>query len=733
MSVNAACRVPSALLRRPQGLAHLHRLRGKLVQAMREAGFTGPEVEVSGQSLAPPPPAFAESADLALGCFHIAKAVGKSPADVASAVSSRLTVDIEGEKALEGEEALEGPLLSAAQAVGPYVNLRLRLAPMARAAVCDVLDQGGGEAVTTASHRLIEFSSPNTNKPQHLGHVRNNLLGDSMRRLWLASGHRVTAVNLINDRGIHICKSMVAYRHWGNGGQPADAGVKGDHYVGKFYTMFEQEFTNEYKAWLESETAQEHFTEWKSSAAGHRLIERLGGKTAKKKKKGKDAGGENHSATGGEPQEADVWQAFVGGYKDSYFNGPSALGAECRTMLQEWEQGENVAPQVWELWRRLNGWVLDGFAATYKNFGVAFDHLDFESVTYLQGKEVVQAALQQGILRIAPDGSTVWDVPQAVHVGNKAGGKGKKRKKGEDPTLQGSVAEEAYSKVLLRADGTSVYMTQDLGTAVGRYSQHAPDHMTYVVADEQDRHFRILFSLLGQVRPELDGQCSHLSYGLVNLPSGRMKSREGTVVDADELLLEAEGLAADATRAKWPELSEEEVASRARCIGLAAIKFFMLGHPPATTFVYEASRALDFSGRTGPYCLYTYARTRSILRKEVSRSLQSAELPQRAEGQQLDCLRTLSTKEERAVVAQLLALPIAVQAAVQQQDPSKVAGAVYDLSRAFNTMYFDREKHAFSNCSHPELKEARLILAEAVGSGIAQGLDLLGIETLEQM
>jgi len=352
----------------------------------------------------------------------------------------------------------------------------------------------------------------------------------------------------------------------------------------------------------------------------------------------------------------------------------------------------------------MNDWVLKGFDETYARLGIAFDHVDYESDTYLRGKKEVEAAVVMGVPGTTENGAVVWDVPEVIHSGEKKG-KGKKRKKGEV-----EAASNTFSKVLLRADGTSVYMTQDLGTALRRFEQFGPDQMSYVVADEQNRHFRILFHLLEEIQGKIQGVCHHLSYGLVHLPSGRMKSREGTVIDADDLLNEVEQLAAEATRARWPQLSQDALDIRARHIGLAAIKFFLLSHAPNASFVYDALRALDFqghndittlyltltltlrlnlnfTGRTGPYCMYTYARTRSILRKAGDPWLSVAEPgpERRMKLEDFDArssaLGALGTKEERAVVLQLMGLGPTLEYAAEQSDPSKVAAHVYDLSK----------------------------------------------------
>lgn len=348
--------------------------------------------------------------------------------------------------------------------MGPYLNLHLTLGDMARATLHDAVC--GGPSVEAGSedgseaegrHIVLEYSSPNTNKPQHLGHIRNNLLGESVRRLWAAEGHKVTAVNLINDRGIHICKSLVAYSKFGNGETPAGAGCKGDHLVGRYYVLFEEKFQEEYTTWLESAAAQELYQEWRAAPeGGGRAIAKL------KKKKPKTEAGETVGA--GAVDEEAVWREFRSSTKDSFFNGASLLGGDCRRMLHEWEQGQEAHPEVHGLWRKMNGWCLEGFQETYRRLGVSFDQLDFESQTYLRGKEEVEAALQRGVLRVDPaSGAVVWDIPEAIHSGEKKGKKRKKESRGVENDAGGGGGGGGgggATKVLLRADGTSVYMTQ---------------------------------------------------------------------------------------------------------------------------------------------------------------------------------------------------------------------------------------------------------------------------------
>jgi arginyl-tRNA synthetase len=487
---------------------------------------------------------------------------------------------------------------------------------------------------------LIEFSSPNTNKPQHLGHVRNNLLGASVANLSEHAGFEVIRTNLVNDRGIHICKSMVAYRRFGEGRTPAELGIKGDHYVGDLYVQFETALRAEYAAYTE---------------AGGTL-------------------------------EREAW----------FNTEDSSLGSEARAMLVAWEEGD---PDVRALWQTMNGWVFEGFAATYERMGIRFEWVQKESETYLLGKELVQEGLAKSVFTRRPDGAVVCDLTQLDQKG-----------------VEGA-------KVLLRADGTSVYMTQDLGTAKMRLDERAPDRMVYVVANEQDHHFKVLFGVLDLLEPGLGARCHHLSYGMVNLPHGRMKSREGTVVDADELMDELHRLAAVEVERRYPELDAAEKATRAERIGLAGLKFFLLRFSPQSAIKYDPEASISFDGETGPYLLYTYARSRSILRK-AGVDLGDSTLEQ-------SNLARLSTPEEHRVSLELLELARVLPEAAASYDPSRLCSQLYLLARAYNGFQNSREHQVVG--VEPELEAARLTLVAATGAAMKMGLSVLGIETLEEM
>ncbi len=629
----------------------LEHLRARVSAVLQELG-----VDDRPALTAPPDTEFG---DLGLACFPLAQKLRKAPQKIAEDVAQRLHPD---------------DVLASARPVQGYVNLTFSTSALARVVLGEALERGdsfAGAGVAAPRRFVVEYSAPNTNKPLHLGHVRNNVLGLSVTRLLRHVGHDVVAVNLINDRGVHICKSMLAYERWGDGATPQSAGKKGDFLVGHFYVEFERRFSAEYQAWLQTPAAADEREAWLRTAAGR-----------KSKDPAKD---------------------FASDFRDEYFNRLSPLGAEAREMLRRWE-GED--PGVRALWRRMNGWVYDGFNATYNRMGVAFDKVYYESETYRFGKEIVEDGLREGLFRRLADGAVVCDYARL----------------GIDAT------EGAY-KVLLRADGTSVYTTQDLGTAIRRHDEFGFERMVYVVGDEQRHHFTVLFALLALLRPQLRDACFHLAYGMVNLPEGKMKSREGKVVDADTLMDEMAALAreelqqrADAGRAHAEALDEREIALRAERIAQAAIKFHLLSFAAASTIRFDPRKSIDFLGKTGPYCLNAYARTRSLLRRAGGEPALS------------DAAATaLTTERERAVLKALFAFPARLQAAADGLDPVKLSDATFDVARAFNQMYTDKEGHPIEKCADTDLRTGRLLLALAVGHALRVGLRLLGIEPLEEM
>jgi arginyl-tRNA synthetase len=611
--------------------------------------------------------------DLCFGCFPYAKELKTKPEDLAKKLAETLT----------GREFIES-----ASSVGPFVNLRFKLPYFAAAAIGQYLLPQ--EKPNKNEHIVIEFSSPNTNKPQHLGHVRNNVIGDSTARILEFSGRKVTKVNLVNDRGIHICKSMLAYTLYGNGVTPETANKKGDHLVGDFYVKFDQEFNDEYAAFLKSEKGLETFEAWKTGA-GKAEIE----KNAKARAKALTLPeAKREAALKDIPED---FPLFKSKYKDLFFNNESKLGQQATDMLVKWEAND---PEIRALWEKMNSWVFSGFKQTYETLGIHFDKYDFESQTYLLGKDIVEKSFNEGRLEKLPNGAIACDLEK---LGLKGEGK----------------------KVLLRANGTSVYMTQDLGTAIQRKELYQPDKLVYVVASEQDRHFVVLFKILETIDSTFKDRCRHLSYGMVHLPTGRMKSREGTVVDADDLVRELEEELLKKTKEKWPELDEAELKLRSHRLAISALKYFILRFTPKSNVIFDKDKSIEFTGNTGPYLMYSYARTRSLQRK--------AGVTDEQLGFDLEPLKLLQTEEERQVVLSLYLFLGDVLTSADYYDSSKVADATFHIAKKFNELFQDKEKHPIVNCEQQDLKIARLLLTRAVGSAIKLGLHLLGIETLESM
>ena len=490
---------------------------------------------------------------------------------------------------------------------------------------------GHKQAKADAPFVMVEYSSPNTNKPLHLGHVRNNLLGYSIARILEASGNRVFKTNIVNDRGIHICKSMLAWQRWGNGATPESTGKKGDHLIGDFYVLFDKHYKAELTALMNE------------------------GKTK---------------------EEAEA---------------ASPLMADARAMLRRWEDGDE---EIRSLWSMMNSWVYAGFDETYKRMGVSFDEIYYESETYLLGKEEVLRGLKEGKFVQDPDGS-VW----------------------ADFTDEG-----LDRKILLRSDGTSVYITQDIGTAKMRFDKHPIDKMVYVVGNEQEYHFKVLSLLLDRLGYAFGKGLVHFSYGMVELPDGKMKSREGTVVDADDLMDEmvATARAIAEEQGKGKDMPAEEAAEVARRVGLGSLKYFILKVDPRKNMTFNPKESIDFNGNTGSFIQYTYARIRSLLRKAEELGIA---LPATFAG------LTISTKEQE-LIAKVAEYADVVEEAARTYSPAVIANYVYDLVKEYNQFY-----HEFSILKeeNEELRAFRLALSEVVARTIAAGFSLLGIEMPERM
>ena len=479
---------------------------------------------------------------------------------------------------------------------------------------------------------MIEYSSPNTNKPLHLGHVRNNLLGAALANIMSANGNKVVKTNIVNDRGIHICKSMLAWQKWGNGETPESSGKKGDHLIGDYYVAFDKHYKAELKELVEKGMAEEE---------------------AEKN---------------------------------------SALMKEAREMLVKWEAGD---PEVRALWQKMNNWVYEGFDETYKRLGVSFDKIYYESNTYLDGKKKVLEGLEKGLFYQKEDGSVWADL----------------------------TAEGLDHKLLLRSDGTSVYMTQDIGTAQQRFTDYPINQMIYVVGNEQNYHFQVLSILLDRLGFEWGKSLVHFSYGMVELPNGKMKSREGTVVDADELMDEMVETAKQTSGelGKLDGLTREEADDIARIVGMGALKYFILKVDARKNMLFNPQESIDFNGNTGPFIQYTYARIRSVMRKAAEMGLEIPEsLPAGVE---------LSEKEEN-LIQMLATFPAIVKQAGDEYSPSAIANYTYDLVKEFNQFYHD---FSILHEEQPDVRMFRLVLASNVAKVVKLAMGLLGIEVPERM
>ena len=473
---------------------------------------------------------------------------------------------------------------------------------------------------------MVEYSSPNTNKPLHLGHVRNNLLGYSLSKIIEANGKKVIKTNIVNDRGIHICKSMLAWKKWGNGATPESTGKKGDHLIGDFYVEFDRHYKNEIAELVKNGLSQEE---------------------AEKE---------------------------------------SELMKEAREMLRKWEAGDTEIRSLWEM---MNGWVYEGFDQTYRRLGVDFDKIYYESDTYLQGKDLVLKGLEEGKMYRKEDGS-VW----------------------ADLTSDG-----LDHKLLLRSDGTSVYMTQDIGTAKLRYQDYPIDKMIYVVGNEQNYHFQVLALLLDRLGSSWGKNLTHFSYGMVELPEGKMKSREGTVVDADDLLDNMIESAKETSAERFADMPKEEAEEIARKVGLGALKYFLLKVDPKKNMLFNPKESIDFNGNTGPFLQYTYARIKSVIRK--------------AGGVDLNMTPDAEPNEKESALIQKLAdFPSVVKEAGDSYSPALIANYCYDLAKEYNQFYHD---YPILKEENEKVKNLRLLLSAVVARTLKVGVSLLGMEMPERM
>jgi arginyl-tRNA synthetase len=559
-------------------------------------------VDVGEVSLASETPPSSEMGDLAFPLFPLAGVFRSSPAQIAGELAGLMKSDLPGE----------------CVARGPYLNVRLDrprvISDVVATAVAE--KQAFGHSDRLSGRRvMIEFSSPNTNKPLHVGHLRNDALGESVSRILSACGAEVRKVNLINDRGIHICQSMLAYQKFGKGETPESAGVKGDHLVGDYYVKY---------------------SEW---SAGEKGAEK-----------------------------------------------------QAQEMLRKWEEGD---PEVVGLWRRMNDWVLEGIRETYSATGVAFDQIYFESETYSSGKAEVRRGLEKGLFYAEKDGSVWVDLEPA----------------------------KMDKKLLLRGNGTSVYVTQDIGTVLARYQDWPFDQMIYVVASEQDYHFRVLFYVLGLLGHEWASQLHHLSYGMVNLPEGRMKSRAGMVADADDLIRELATMARQEIRAKGREEEVGDVEGTAHRIAIGAIHYYLLQVTPQRDMIFNPKESLSFTGNTGPYLQYMCVRISSMLRKAKERDVVLPD-PNGV------CYELLTVEEEWLLARQMARFGETIAQAAEEHNPSIVAGLLYEIAKTFSAYYHD---HPILAAEDPAVRDARLLLTTAVLQVLKNGLTLLNIPFLEVM
>lgn len=571
--------------------------------------------EVAAESIVPSTTKKEFEGNLTIVVFPFLKASHKRPEDTAQEIGEYLVANCE---AVEKFNVIKG-----------FLNITIK--PSFWTSVLqsvEATENFGFKPVTDDSRLvMIEYSSPNTNKPLHLGHVRNNLLGFSLAKIMEANGNKVVKTNIVNDRGIHICKSMLAWLKWGNGITPAKAGKKGDHLIGDFYVAFDKHYKEE------------------------------------------------------------LQQLMDGGMTKEEAEANSTLMKEARTMLKKWEDGDE---EVRSLWRTMNEWVYAGFDETYARMGVSFDKIYYESNTYLEGKEKVLEGLEKGIF-YRKDDNSVW----------------------ADLTADG-----LDQKLLLRTDGTSVYMTQDIGTAKLRFQDYPIDQMIYVVGNEQNYHFQVLSLLLDKLGFSWGKDLIHFSYGMVELPNGKMKSREGTVVDADELMDEMIATARKMSEGRLKGVPEDEMDDVYRIIGLGALKYFILKVDPRKNMLFNPQESIDFNGNTGPFVQYTYARIRSVLRKSDEADAAT------------DITAYEPNEKEIEIIQRIADFPSVVSEAGRTYSPALIANYVFELAKGYNQFYHD---YSILKEENGVARAFRLHLSRTVADIIRRGFSLLGVEVPERM
>ena len=558
--------------------------------------------------------------DITLVVFPFVKMARKSPEQTGEEIGAKLKSEVD--------------IIDSFNVIKGFLNLKINTSYWVQQLneVHETENYGCTFANNNSETMMIEYSSPNTNKPLHLGHIRNNLLGYSISEIQKANGWNIVKTNIVNDRGIHICKSMLAWQKWGNGETPESSGMKGDHLVGKYYVEFDKRYKAEIKELMEQGMTEDE---------------------AKKE-------------------------------------APLIKGAQA--MLLKWEQNDF---EIRNLWETMNGWVYAGFDKTYKKLGVDFDKIYYESNTYTEGKEKVEEGVLKGVFYQRDDGS-IW----------------------ADLTADG-----LDEKLLMRSDGTSVYMTQDIGTAKIRYEEYPIKKMVYVVGNEQNYHFQVLSILLDKLGFEWGKDLVHFSYGMVELPEGKMKSREGTVVDADDLIEEMFNTARETSRelGKLDGVSEEEAENIARMVGLGALKYFILKVDPKKNMTFNPKESIDFNGNTGPFIQYTHARIKSVLRKADEQGLSYSSLKN----------TNIPISEKEQYLIQLITeFPVIVKQAGDEFSPAVIANYIYDISKEYNQFYHD---FTILREENEDIKTLRLIISDSIANVIKSGMKLLGIDVPERM
>lgn len=593
------------------------KIEEKIAQGVREAvkALYGADIDI--KSAMPGATRKEFEGDYTVVAFPFLRASKQKPEATAQAIGEWLVRNVD---VVTGFNVVKG-----------FLNLTVDAAFRRTELLEQAADENFGFTAATADSPLVmvEYSSPNTNKPLHLGHVRNNLLGYSLSKILEAAGNRVVKTNIVNDRGIHICKSMLAWQKWGDGCTPESTGKKGDHLIGDFYVLFDKHY------------------------------------------------------------KAEVADLMAQGMTEDEAKNEAPLMREAREMLVRWEQND---PEVRRLWQTMNGWVYEGFDETYKRLGVGFDKIYYESETYLEGKELVLKGLEEGKMYRREDGSVWADL----------------KENGLD------------EKLLLRKDGTSVYMTQDIGTAKLRYRDFPINKMIYVVGNEQNYHFQVLSILLDRLGFEWGKDLTHFSYGMVELPSGKMKSREGTVVDADDLMDTMEQQAAETAADRFKDMTPEQARETARMVGMGALKYFLLKVDPKKNMLFNPAESIDFNGNTGPFLQYTYARIQSVLRRAGGVKVADFNAENVA----------VPSDKEATLIRKAGDFPGVVKEAARSYSPALIANYCYDLAKEYNQFYHD----------YPILKEEdtarrnlRLLLSYTVARTLKSAASLLGMEMPERM